>query len=95
MNIEEELKKWDEVDCVKFALWCVKKCQHLNNGELVKDAIEVAKKWLKNPTRENTTYTAYVYATYTAYIYVDYAAHALETTKEELFNEYIEKAKLK
>lgn len=84
MEIENTLKTFDRVKCVKFAIWCAEKV--LSDWEIMWPenkgphlAIEVTKNWLANPTEENSKLSreagSKVLAPY-SHAYVSYAVRS-------------------
>lgn len=60
MNIKEVVDTWDNVECVRFAAWCARKVQHLNDDPRVGDVLAAIDTWLEHPSEENSNivYTA-------------------------------------
>ena len=82
MSLREILYAWSHIECLRFALWCAKRVQHLNKHTDVSTAIDAAESYLieqseKNRYAANTAaYAAYAAAN-TAYANVAaYAADA-------------------
>ena len=53
MEIESTLKTWSKTECVRFAVWCAKRIQHLNSDFRISAAIEAAEAWLLDPSEAN------------------------------------------
>jgi len=90
MEIKKILSTWSQMDCVKFAVWCAKRVQHINTDPRVAAAIQAAEKWILDPSEAayaanaanaaNAAYAAYAdaYAAAAAYAAADAAADAAD-----------------
>jgi hypothetical protein len=92
MEIKKILSTWSQMDCVKFAVWCAKRVQHINTNPRVAAAIQAAEKWILDPSEaayadayaaaaayaaDDAAADAAAYAAYAAAAYADaYAAAA-------------------
>ena len=76
-NREEVLKQLPKKSCVRFAVFCAERVQHLNTDSRVQAAIDAAKKYLEDPSKENAdaAYHAANAADVVAYNVTDAAYH--------------------
>lgn len=74
MDVRNILSNWTQVECVKFAVWCARSVQHLNNDPRVEAAIKAAEQWLRDPSEASRS-VAYAAAAANA-AYAAYAAYA-------------------
>lgn len=49
-NIDSVLEVWDKIDCIRFAVWCAKRVEHLSIGYITGPAIAAVEKWIENPS---------------------------------------------
>ena len=63
-NREEVLKQLPKKSCVRFAVFCAERVQHLNTDSRVQAAIDAAKRYVEDPSEENATYAAHATAYY-------------------------------
>ena len=81
-NVEELIKNWNKEENVKLAIFSAELVIHLydGNSDAPKKAIQAAKRWLENPTKENadaaTAADAAAAAVYAAADAAVYAADA-------------------
>ena len=60
-NIKSSIKQWDKEDKAKLAVFSAELVIHLydGNSDAPKKAIQAARNWLENPTKENAAAAAY------------------------------------
>jgi hypothetical protein len=51
-RVDSILEVWNKIDCVRFAVWCAKRVEHLSIGSTTGPAIAAVEKWIENPSRQ-------------------------------------------
>jgi len=56
-RVDSILDDWNQIDCVRFALWCAKRVEHLGIGYITRPSITSVERWLEYPS-EKVRYSA-------------------------------------